>query len=386
MPKRPAVGPSMPRFFKYAIALSLAAQRGAIDLIGLAQQRVELVVLVLALGCARVLARHLEPHHLRERFDGVRKLEIVVGHEKADRGAVRAAAEAVIEALRRAHGERRRLLAVERAEAFVVAAGALQRDARADDLDDVGAAEQLVDEGLWDSPGHSVALSEPASPTATAGVGTRLRRYSGVSIVRTRALTVLMSTRPAARVLMTPMTLPRSLRLVAPAASMHSAMNVSSSASDNGCGKIGLEDLELGFFLRHEIGAAAVAELRERVFALLDHALDDGLHAGVVERAARIDFALLDAGQVPCAMTLKRALSPLRIAACMSSVRRSLSDMTGKRRISRVDDALWWGFASCASCAASRQPPSCACVLEWVSRRTLGAAARSTHRLSRKHA
>ena len=53
--------------------LLAAAQRGAIDLVRFAQQRVELVVLVLALGCAGVLARYLEPHHLRERFDGFRE-------------------------------------------------------------------------------------------------------------------------------------------------------------------------------------------------------------------------------------------------------------------------------------------------------------------------
>jgi hypothetical protein len=38
-------------------------------------------------------------------------------------------------------------------------------------------------------------------------------------------------------------------------------------------------------------------ELRKRVLALLDHALDHGLHARVVERTAGVDLALLDAGQ-----------------------------------------------------------------------------------------
>ena len=118
------------------------AQRGAIDLIRLAQQRVELVVVVFAFGLAGVLARHLESHHLGERLDGLGKLEVVVSHQEADRGAVRAAAEAVVEAFRRADRERRRLLAVKRAEAFVVAAGPLQRDAGADDLDDVGAGDR----------------------------------------------------------------------------------------------------------------------------------------------------------------------------------------------------------------------------------------------------
>ena len=95
---------------------------------------------------------------------------------------------------------------------------------------------------------------------------------------------------------MTPMTLPRSLTLVALAASMHSAMNVSSSASDERLRQVGLQHFDLGLFFVHEIrrgrrrGTASA-----RVLALLDHALDDGLHAGIVERPARIDLALLDA-------------------------------------------------------------------------------------------
>ncbi len=143
------------------------AQRGAVDLIRFAQQRVELFVLFLAFRLAGGLARHLEAHHLRERLDGLGELEVVVGHQEADRGAVRAAAEAVIETLRGAHRERRRFLAVERAQTFVVAAGALQRHARADDLDDIGAGDQLVDEVLWGfaRPWTGIIRSEAATTT-----------------------------------------------------------------------------------------------------------------------------------------------------------------------------------------------------------------------------
>ena len=142
----------------------------------------------------------------------------------------------------------------------------------------------------WDYPS---AVADYNGRSSELGV----RRYSGVSIVRTRALTVLMSTRPAARVLMTPMTLPRSLTLVAPGGVDTFGDEGIELGFRQRLRQVGLENLELGFFLRDEIGAAAVAELRERVLALLDHALDDGLHAGIVERPARVDLALLDAGE-----------------------------------------------------------------------------------------
>jgi hypothetical protein len=105
-----------------------------------------------ALRYARVLARDLEAHHLGERLDGFRKLEVVIGHQEAERRAVAAAAEAVIGPLDGSDDERRSLLAVERAKPFVVAAGAFQRDARADHLDDVGASDELIDEGLGIRP------------------------------------------------------------------------------------------------------------------------------------------------------------------------------------------------------------------------------------------
>ncbi len=66
-------------------------------------------------------------------------------------GAVLAAAEAVIELLFRADPERGRLFAVERAAGFVLAPLLLERHARADDLGDIGARDQLVDEGFGDS-------------------------------------------------------------------------------------------------------------------------------------------------------------------------------------------------------------------------------------------
>src|SRR6185295_16896732 len=62
-------------------------------------------------------------------------------------------------------------------------------------------------------------------------------------------------------------------------------------------GQVRLQHLDLGFFLVHEILAAAGAILSDRVAALLDHAFDDALHSGVVEWAPRVDLALLNARQ-----------------------------------------------------------------------------------------
>ena len=69
-----------------------------------------------------------------------------VFHQEPDRGAMRAAPEAVIELLHRAHGERRRLLAMKRAARLVVGARLLERHRSIDHVDDVDAAEQRLDE------------------------------------------------------------------------------------------------------------------------------------------------------------------------------------------------------------------------------------------------
>jgi hypothetical protein len=62
---------------------------------------------------------------------------------------------AVVELFDRRHRERRRALVVERAARGVFAALALQRHARPDQLDDIGAREQVVDECVGDA-GHGV--------------------------------------------------------------------------------------------------------------------------------------------------------------------------------------------------------------------------------------
>ena len=78
-------------------------------------------------------------------------------HDEAEGVAAGAAAKAVVELFVRADAEGRRLFLVERAEGAVVLAGLLQLDARTDHFDDVGAVEQVIDEGLGISPAIGVS-------------------------------------------------------------------------------------------------------------------------------------------------------------------------------------------------------------------------------------
>src|SRR5690606_15936840 len=61
------------------------------------------------------------------------------------------APEAVVELLGRRHGEAGRTLVVERAARRVLLALPLERHARIDHFDDVGAGQQVVDEGIRDA-------------------------------------------------------------------------------------------------------------------------------------------------------------------------------------------------------------------------------------------
>jgi hypothetical protein len=68
--------------------------------------------------------------------------------EKLEDVTTDAATEAMKEALVAIDVKRRRLLAVERAEAFICRARLLQRDVILDDDDDIGLVLQVVDETL----------------------------------------------------------------------------------------------------------------------------------------------------------------------------------------------------------------------------------------------
>src|SRR6185437_7154735 len=75
----------------------------------------------------------------------------VMLHQKAQHRTVRPAAEAVVELLVGAHPEGGRFFAVKRAAGLVLAAGLLKRYPQANDLDDIRARDQLVDEALRDA-------------------------------------------------------------------------------------------------------------------------------------------------------------------------------------------------------------------------------------------
>ena len=89
---------------KVLTGLGLAAERLAEVKGGAFERNVEFVVGLRGRGAA--FARHLETGAGREFLDGLDEAEVVVLHHEAERGAVGAAAEAVIELLVGAHRER----------------------------------------------------------------------------------------------------------------------------------------------------------------------------------------------------------------------------------------------------------------------------------------
>ncbi len=207
------VGPSIPPLREIAARAVAVGQVLLEETRGVGHHFVEIDAARLA-GTLR-LARHFETGALREIGDGVEEPELLVLHEKPDDRAVRAATEAMIELLLRTHPEGGGLLGMKRAARLVFAPGFLEADPRADDLDDVGACDDLVDERLWDSTGHGGAAPGDQPP----------------SLALILAPTAAMSARPCAFALMMPMTLPMSLTLAAPVAAIASAISASISAS-----------------------------------------------------------------------------------------------------------------------------------------------------------
>ena len=95
-----------------------------------------------------VILRHFQTALPREFVHGLDKAQAAVFHEEADDVAVHAAAKAMVELLRRADRKRRGFLAVERTAGEIVGAGLLERQMTLDDVNDVDAGEQVLDEGL----------------------------------------------------------------------------------------------------------------------------------------------------------------------------------------------------------------------------------------------
>ncbi len=152
-------------------------ERRAVELGGGEHQLRVVLRLDSARGLALALdARHREPGVAGELLDGLGERLAAVLHQEADRGAVRAAAEAVVELLGLAHRERGCLLAVEGAAGDVVGPGLLERHVPVDHVDDVDAGEQGLDEvgrnhGVRDASSADAAWRcHPAAP-GTGGRG-----------------------------------------------------------------------------------------------------------------------------------------------------------------------------------------------------------------------
>jgi hypothetical protein len=114
-------------------------------------------------GHAR-FTRNLEPQALGQLLHGFRKRQLLILHQETERRAVDTAAEAVEELFVGADPERGCLLVVEWTAGLEFAPGFLQRDAFADQLDDVCTTDQLIDEVLGDAAGHAGSLTAAGVP------------------------------------------------------------------------------------------------------------------------------------------------------------------------------------------------------------------------------
>src|SRR5205807_3491859 len=149
-------------------------------------------------GAGRASLGHLHADRCGEILHRVDVTQPRVRHEKADRIAVRAAAEAVVELLGGTDGERRRLLAVERAQPEVVGATLLELDVARHYVHDVDPVKEVLLERLGD---HEPDFDLKLQPE---------------SLLLTRFETLPMSARPARRALSAAITFPMSFMPVAP--------------------------------------------------------------------------------------------------------------------------------------------------------------------------
>ncbi len=151
------------------------AQLGAVVAAGLVQrvghgQRLGLLGGALGRRDLVVGVRDDHAHVLGQVLDGVDEAQAGVFDQETDRGAVGAAAEAVVELLGRADGEAGGLFVMEWAQAHVVGPALLELDIAADHVDDVDTVEQIGDECLRNHLAlHSVCLNSDytAGPAAS---------------------------------------------------------------------------------------------------------------------------------------------------------------------------------------------------------------------------
>ena len=99
--------------------------------------------------------RHGDAEPLRQHADGVGEAHLLLQLHELEDVAADAAPEAVEERLLTVHVERRRLLAVERAESFIGRAGFPERHVVLHHLHDVGLQTHIVDERLGEERHYS---------------------------------------------------------------------------------------------------------------------------------------------------------------------------------------------------------------------------------------
>jgi hypothetical protein len=122
-------------------------------------------------------AAHLDADALAQELQGVAELDALRAHDVVEHVALGAAAEAVEEAALDVDVERRRALAVERAEPLELpAAGGLERDRLADDLGEVDARPDALLGVVELAHGPARQLTRRPRPGRAAGDRSRPRR------------------------------------------------------------------------------------------------------------------------------------------------------------------------------------------------------------------
>ena len=92
--------------------------------------------------------------HGGQLFDGFHELELVVVHQEVDSVAVRTAAKAVVKLFFTIDGERGGFFVMERTARVIILALLFQLYPGIDQIDDVGARQQVIDKYSWDSSSH----------------------------------------------------------------------------------------------------------------------------------------------------------------------------------------------------------------------------------------
>ncbi len=133
-----------------SLTLRMAFKRLTIEVGSGRQQRVQRRVGGLSrfVRATAFFARDLHAGGFRQFLDSLGEVQVVVVHDEAEGIAARAAAETVVELLVGADAERRGFFFVKRAAGGVVLASLLHLHARADNIDDVGAVQKVVNKAL----------------------------------------------------------------------------------------------------------------------------------------------------------------------------------------------------------------------------------------------